>query len=111
MPRWAWRSTPRCSIHDNGPPRSTGRPERNDRWADGVETARRQNGQSRCTYPPASSRRVSAVPAMSLLLQVVLIIVPPVIAVAALRAVLQRLLTPNVIANAEKVVPFILGSF
>ena len=48
---------------------------------------------------------------MPLFVQVVLIVVPPVIAVAALRAALHRLLTPTVVTNAEKVVPFILGSF
>lgn len=48
---------------------------------------------------------------MPLFLQVVLIVVPPVIAVVALRVLLLRWLTPNVITNAEKVVPYILGSF
>jgi hypothetical protein len=48
---------------------------------------------------------------MPLALQVFLIIIPPVIAVAAARALLRRSLSPNVIATAEKVVPYILGTF
>ncbi len=48
---------------------------------------------------------------MPLFVQIVLIVVPPVIAVAGARALLLRRLSPPVIANAEKVVPYILGSF
>src|SRR5215467_6365088 len=48
---------------------------------------------------------------MPLFIQFLMIVVPPVLAVIALRVVLRRTLTPNVVDNAEKVVPFILGSF
>jgi len=48
---------------------------------------------------------------MPLALQIFLIIIPPVIAVAAARAVLRRFLSPNSIATSEKVIPYILGTF
>jgi hypothetical protein len=48
---------------------------------------------------------------MPLALQVLLIVFPPVIAVAGARALMRRLLPPTIIATAEKVVPYILGTF
>lgn len=48
---------------------------------------------------------------MLLAIQIVLIVVPPVIGVAAARALMIHYLTPSIIATAEKVVPYILGTF
>src|SRR5215470_16438312 len=48
---------------------------------------------------------------MPLAVQVLLIVVPPVIVVSAAHALLRRFLPHNVIATAEKVLPFILGTF
>jgi hypothetical protein len=48
---------------------------------------------------------------MPLAVQVLLIVIPPVIAVSAAHAVLRRFLPQSVIATAEKVVPYILGTF
>src|SRR5215831_2931960 len=54
----------------------------------------------------SASQRIT----MSLALTAVLIVLPPVIGVAALRALMLRYLTPSMIATAERVVPYILGS-
>lgn len=48
---------------------------------------------------------------MLLTLQVVLVVFPAVIAVAAARALMLRYFTPNIMATAERVVPYILGTF
>jgi len=48
---------------------------------------------------------------MLLALQLVLIVVPSVAAVVAARAFMIRYFTPNMIATAEKVMPYTLGTF